>query len=124
MPANHKVSIAWQIVFTFLPIVNFWAFYRIRKLQRYLLYIFVPEIIITTIYVSYLYGALLSTIVTSPTADVSESFMAYDKDPTLEILTQVASWGFQGFAIYLVIIWSRKHNRQFDQPLAQDEPPK
>ena len=44
MPAHTKVSVAWQTVFTFLPIVNFWAFYRMRKLCKYVLYVIVPSI--------------------------------------------------------------------------------
>jgi hypothetical protein len=34
LPANHKVSVGWQIVFTFIIVLNFWAFYRIRKLRK------------------------------------------------------------------------------------------
>ena len=38
------------------------------------------------------------------------------------VLRNVISWGLQAFAIYLVIIWSRQHNRQFDQPTTKTEP--
>jgi hypothetical protein len=54
MPANHKVSVGWQIVFTFIPIVNFWAFYRIRKLRKYVLYVVAPSIIVSLAYISYI----------------------------------------------------------------------
>jgi len=47
---NQKVSVAWQIVFTFIPVVNFWAFYRIRKLRKYVLYILVPSLIVGIAY--------------------------------------------------------------------------
>ena len=32
-----RVTIRWQCVFAFIPIINFWASYRIRKLRKYLL---------------------------------------------------------------------------------------
>lgn len=108
VPANSKVSVGWQIVFTFLPIVNFWAFYRIRKLRRYVLYVIVPEIILSIIIVA----SFFSSPVSSP----------YDfvvPNPAISIMGNVVSIGLQALSIYLVIIWSRQHNRQFDQPTAQ-----
>ncbi|HEX2556733.1 MAG TPA: hypothetical protein VHK86_00290, partial [Nitrososphaera sp.] len=54
MPANHKVSVAWQIVFTFIPILNLWAFYRIRKLRKYLLFVVVPSIIVSILLLAYI----------------------------------------------------------------------
>jgi len=56
MPANHKVSVAWQIVATFVPIANFWAFYRIRKLRKYVLYVIVPEIVVSIALLAYYYS--------------------------------------------------------------------
>jgi hypothetical protein len=106
-------------VFAFLPIIDLWAFYRIRKLRKYVLYVIVPQIAITTVYFWYIYGSLFSAVINDPRADLSESFMAYDKNDMLEVLTQVVSWGLLAFSIYLVIIWSRQHNRQFDQPTQQ-----
>lgn len=102
MPADHKVRVAWQIVFTFLPIVNLWAFYRIRKLRKYLLFVFVPSIVLIG-YVSYI-GAWFSV----PT-EVWHLFTPLS----------MISWGLQGFAIYLVIIWSRLHNRRVDASTGQ-----
>jgi len=37
MKIPTKVSVRWQCVFAFLPIINLWAAYRIRKLRRFLL---------------------------------------------------------------------------------------
>jgi hypothetical protein len=47
MPANNKVSVCWQIVFTFLPVLNFWASYRIRKLRKHVLHVTAPEIAVS-----------------------------------------------------------------------------
>ena len=98
MPANHKVSVGWQIVFTFIAILNLWAFYRIRKLRKYLLYVFVPSVIIAG-YLSY----------------NGSWFMVTDIRILLAPSTLI-SMGIQVLAVYLVIIWSRQHNKQFDQP--------
>jgi hypothetical protein len=107
LPANHKVTVAWQIVFTFLPVVNFWAFYRIRKLRKYVLYVVLPTAI-----------TLLVVINEQPIDDIKQlvtlSYLSYH----LVIAEQLIGIGIQGFAIYLVIIWSRQHNRQFDAPPA------
>ena len=46
MPAKIKVSLGWQIVFMFIPIVNFWAFYRIQKLRRFVAFVGIPALII------------------------------------------------------------------------------
>lgn len=108
MPANTKVSVAWQIVFTFLPIVNFWAFYRIRKLRRYLLFVIVPEIVISIVIIASMYSR--------PTASPYD-FVA--PNYTVWALGNVISIGLQGLAIYLVIIWSRLHNRRVDASTGQ-----
>lgn len=62
MPANSKVSVGWQIVFTFLPIVNFWAFYRIRKRRRYVLYVIMPSIVVSIVSYSYLHANPLRSL--------------------------------------------------------------
>lgn len=105
MPANHKVSVGWQIVFTFLPIVNFWAFYRIRKLRKFVLYVLVPEILVLTIIIASMYSR--------PTASPYDFVVP---DSSVWTIGNVISIGLQALAIYLVIIWSRQHNKQFDQP--------
>lgn len=45
MPATGKVSVGWQIVFALIPFLDLWAFYRIRKLRKYLLFTAVPTFI-------------------------------------------------------------------------------
>jgi hypothetical protein len=106
MPANHKVSVTWQIVFTFLPVVNLWAFYRIRKLRKYLLYVFLPSSILSIGYIAYYYSIGLGN--DFATFDFNAPpFLAY-------LLPNIIGWSLQGLAIYLVIIWSRQHNIQFN----------
>jgi hypothetical protein len=118
MPTNHKVSVAWQIVFTFIPIADLWAYYRIKKLGKYLLYIYLPTSIISGVYLT----SIISAIFSDPN-------FASRNDPTfiynspLYFVTIGLSWALHGFAIYLIIIWSRQHNKQFDQPTSQSAAP-
>jgi len=119
MPANHKVSVAWQIVATFVIIANFWAFYRIRKLRKYLLYVYVPSIIISTAVAAYVSSTGL-WVASSGGEPVYEPFVL----PPAFYAIYAISAGLQALAIYLAIIWSREHNRKFDQPVnRKDSPP-
>ncbi|MCI0557704.1 MAG: hypothetical protein MN733_04360 [Nitrososphaera sp.] len=108
MPASHNVSVAWQIVALFVPIVNFWAFYRIRKLRKYMLYVFVPSIATSIALVWYISDTGLW--VSQDTAIPLTPFV---------VASYAISWALFGFAIYLVIIWSREHNQNFDAPPSQ-----
>lgn len=103
MPANHKVSVAWQIVALFVPIANFWAFYRIRKLRKYLLYVFVPSVVTSV---------ALTWYISDGGYFASSSIDALFFPPI--VLANVLSWGLFGFSIYLVTRWSREHNHKFD----------
>jgi len=155
MPADRRVSVAWQIVASFIPIVNLWAFYRIRKLQKYLLYVIVPVITLSVLFSEAFFGDLYYYLSTGrQTAwganddPFGQSGLNYTKheqlivervgpgDPwsPLGIVFRVfASYGgfagvtriaFQGLAIYLVIRWSREHNKKFDQSAGKiDSPP-
>ncbi len=113
MPANHKVSVGWQIVFTFITGLNFWAFYRIRKLRKYVLYIVVPSIALSI--VSYYYTTTYLPRFT-PWGDNGLAFGDPYQEFAISIITAVVGLCIQGFAIYLVIIWSRMHNRTFNTP--------
>jgi hypothetical protein len=112
---QNKVSVGWQIVFTFIPIVNFWAFYRIRKLRKYVLYVVVPSVVFVTAYLAYYFNSYYFHSFFGP-VEPPVHF-----DPLVYALPQVIGSGLQGFAIYLVIIWSRQHNRNFDLQPAQTE---
>jgi hypothetical protein len=120
MPADHKVSVAWQIVFTFIPIANFWAFHRISKLRKYVLYVIVPMIA-----VSVAISAYISSI--SDALEASFGYPGYfdlisgnlSTMSLLSLASNAIGIGLHAFAIYLMIIWSRQHNKQFDPPAVQ-----
>jgi hypothetical protein len=148
LPANHKVSVAWQIVFTFLPIVNLWAFYRIRRLTKYFLYVILPSIVFTIaisvgLFSWTLGGGFIGSLdwqgngydltlepdsksLNPGTYDVvpmqNNETVTFGRNVTnsgylrplpidIENISYVVSLALQAFSIYLVIIWSRQHNK-------------
>jgi hypothetical protein len=140
LPADHKVSVAWQIVFTFIPFVNFWAFYRIRKLRKYLLFVVLPVVLITSLFAGAFFGDILYLVfsgfrtasgqesnvtsvpegenVVNKTRVINRVEVWHPFDPAAG-LNSIALWvrvAFQAFAIYLVIKWSREHNLKFTSP--------
>jgi len=121
---DRKVSVAWQIVFTFLPVIDFWGFYRIRKLRKYLLYVFVPSIV-SAAYFWFYYswgivesrGAETLALPGRPPPD----YYSLDQSTIIPMISLGVA--LQAFAIYLIIIWSRAHNRNFDTTTTNVEPP-
>ena len=82
----------------------------------------VPEIVIGITFGVYLSNAMLSS--RGLTGSLEPPALWFGPNPeynTITIIYQVIGWALQGLSIYLVIIWSRQHNRQFDQPNAQVE---
>ena len=112
MPAKGPVSILWQIIFVvFVPILDLWAFYRIKKLRKYLLYVYVPQIIIGVIITSF----ILSMVFEENSLDRLESFSddLQGNDLILVVSNIVLGLGFTIFSIYLIATWSEKWNKQF-----------
>ena len=114
MPAKGPVSILWQILFVvFIPILDLWAFYRIKKLQRYLLYVYLPQLIIGGI----IAGFILNSIFEETSLDRLESLSddLQENDLLLIISNIVLGLGFTIFSIYLIATWSEKWNKQFEK---------
>ena len=112
MPATGPVRIIWQIIFTFIPIVDLWAFYRIKKLRRYFLYVVIPAFaVMITLGVGISIASLDSPMFDDPTMD---PFMS--EDPAfmlLNIFSSAIGIGFHIFSIYLIYTWSKQWNLQF-----------
>lgn len=109
MPANHKVSVGWQVVAQFIPIVDLWSAYRIRKLRKYVLYLYIPAIVNSAAYFYYYFSSKRFT----PWGDDGAAF----GDPTglaIESATTVIGFIILGVSIYLIVKWSREHNRTFE----------
>lgn len=116
MPANSKVSVGWQIVASLITGVDVWAFYRIRKLRKFLLFIIAPRAVVYGAYF-----ALLSIAIPESEIPPGATWVIYTDQ--IALVANVIGACIQGLAIYLVIIWSRQHNRQFDRPTAQQPGP-
>ncbi len=112
MPAKGPVSVLWQIIFVvFIPILDLWAFYRIKKLKKYLLYVYVPQIVIGGIIV----GIILSMAFEENSLEKLENFSEdlENNDLTLIISNILMGLGFTIFSIYLIVTWSERWNKKF-----------
>jgi hypothetical protein len=115
MPADNKVSVGWQIAALFVPIANFWAFYRIRKLRKYSAYVYLPSVAVMIAVFAYYYSSLGY----EKPFDDGSAFGASPYDfvlfnTTLFAIGSAINWCLFGLSIYLIVKWSRLHNRQFD----------
>jgi ABC-type spermidine/putrescine transport system permease subunit II len=112
MPAKGPVSVLWQIIFVvFIPFLDLWAFYRIKKLKKYLLYVYVPQIVIGGIIV----GIILSMAFEENSLEKLENFSEdlENNDLTLIISNILMGLGFTIFSIYLIVTWSERWNKKF-----------
>ena len=116
MPAEGKVSLAWQIIMVLLiPIAGIWAFYRIKRLQKAFLYIMLPEIVMVVI-------VIVAIIMMIPGEDAMDSLETFGDDELafepmvfgLTTLSSVAGLGITALAIYLIIKWTEEWNKQFE----------
>ena len=112
MPAKGKVSILWQIVFVvFVPILDLWAFYRIKKLQKYLLYVYVPQIAVAILIVVFVVNMAFEENGLQKLTEFSDGIN--NNELMLTITSTSLSLGLTIFAIYLIATWSEKWNKQF-----------
>jgi len=112
MPAKKPVSILWQIVFAvFIPIADIWAFYRIKKLRKAILYITFPSL-----------GLMMMVLVSVASimveaGDDPEKIEQIPEDLALDVglsvMSIVVSIGILIWTIYLIATWSEQWNKQF-----------
>ena len=94
MPADRRLTVWHQIVFAFLPVVTFWAFYRIGRLRKALAYIWGP---------SYVFGFLFSIL---------QEFYTTDNIVMMSIPI-IGSILIIVWVIYLMKRWTLLWNKQF-----------
>ena len=112
MPAKGKVSILWQIVFVvFIPILDLWAFYRIQKLRKYLLYVYVPQIVVGLIVVVFFISMAFEEDGMQKVTEFSDNLN--ENELLLTITSTVIGLGLTIFSIYLIATWSERWNKQF-----------
>lgn len=115
-----RVSIKWQILFSLISPLNIWAFYRIKKLRRYVLYVLVPSLVVsgvmltTAYYEAMVFDPLEQDV--SPEQKIPSYMTPIEPQvgkfdampyPLISIATSVA---FSSLSAYLVIKWSREWN--------------
>ena len=126
MPANGKVSVRWQIVFAIISPINLWAFYRIKKLRLYALYVLVPSAIISSIVIT---GMLYEMNNSENGFDINGNRYPEPTVPphmtpiepkvwkyntsTYTVFNMVTSVVLTVFSVYLAVKWSRQWNEQF-----------
>ena len=117
MPSKGPVKIVWQIIFIFIPIVDLWAFYRIKKLRKFLLMVWIPETVITTVIVIFIYGLIVAAAVfggPNILNDQTPSGKAVNDELTKNsIILYIVETGFTILSIYLIYKWSKEWNKQF-----------
>jgi hypothetical protein len=113
LPADHKVSVGWQIVALFIPIANFWAFYRIRKLRKYLLYVVLPSVATSVVATYRVFSVMPSGYLPGDDSLAFGDPFAVYRDP-MYIACLAIGWALFGLSIYLIVKWSRVHNSKFD----------
>ncbi len=106
MPAKEPVKIVWQIIFIFIPILNLWAFYRIKKFRKFLLMIWIPEGVITLL--------IIAPTIMDNVQQIMEGNPAPNDEFTITTLVlYIVETGFTILSIYLIYKWSKEWNKQF-----------
>ena len=106
---TKPVNLNWQTLFVILdffmiPTVVY-AFLRIQKFQRYLLYVFIPEMIIAFV--------IILIFPTDYECEAEWFWILYDTCQSFEVQVVYTAMygGFTVFAIYLVRKWSIEWNK-------------
>lgn len=122
MRAKDKVSIRWQVVFAIISPLNLWAFYRIKKLRKYLLCVFVPSIIVGLVLsmIGYYETMLINPLGGQMGSDYTMPLPPYMTPITPQVgkfdlipytgIGIASSIGFALFSVYLIVKWSRQWN--------------
>ena len=112
MPAKGKVSILWQIIFVvFVPIMDLWAFYRIQRLKKYLLYVYVPQIAVAIVIAVFVVNMAFEENGLEKINKFSDDLN--ENEIMLAVASTVMDLGFTILSIYLIVTWSEKWNKQF-----------
>ena len=111
MPAKGRVSVGWQMLFAIFEIPDLIASYRIKRLRRLLLYVWVPAIIISIV------GAEIIDPDYYERDCETDWLLWYFYDTCaseeLNIFDNLLSVAFIIIAVILIRKWSIEWNRQF-----------
>jgi len=106
MPATGKVSLTRQTIFVLIPVLDLIAFYKIKKLRKYLLIVYLGVVgIASTAY---------SMVVTPESWAFNDNYDPnFMMDPESWALTFPMIAITYAISIYLVRKWSREWNEKF-----------
>lgn len=121
MPAKGRVSIGWQIVFAIISPVNLWAFYRIKRLRLFVLYVMVPSIAISSIVIAGVFYEMGNPEIIEEYPEPSLPSYMTPIEPQVGkfntgkymMLNLASSIGLTVLSVYLIVKWSRQWNEQF-----------
>ena len=108
--AKGKISVVWQIIFSFIPGVLIWSFFRIKKLRLFLLMMAGPAVVITYILPIILVGPEYHEMCTSIISVMPEDSCMNE---SLFISNVILNVIYHGFKTYFIIKWTRRWNENF-----------
>jgi len=117
MPATGKVSLIRQTIYCFIPILDLYAAYHIKKLRWYLLILISSGIIlgtITSFVVPQEYEYDLDRLM-SVDGQLNWQYAILGENPETAIASIVVNQGITlAIAVYVIRRWSNHWNLQFD----------
>ena len=121
MPSKGPVSLTWQTVFCFIPIMDIVASYRVKKLRWYLL-IFIGYGSISTLIQSTINPmdetSVYNEKIYSEINGYDWSYAVLGNNPELAIASMIIHNAIAYvIAVYLIRRWSKKWNQSFNQSL-------
>lgn len=116
MPASGKVSLTRQTIYVFIPILDLYAAYHIKKLRWYLGIMILVGLGLT---------GISSTVTTTPEYDQDKimtidgqpnwGYLILGENPEIAIGMIVLHQGVSfAVAVYLIRRWSKDWNKQFE----------
>jgi len=108
--AKGKVNLVWQIIFSFIPGVLIWSFFRIKKLRLFLLMMAGPAVATVSILPLILLGPEYYETCASIINIIPDNSCVNESMLISGFIVNVI---YHGFKTYFIIKWSRKWNEDF-----------
>ena len=117
MPAKGPVSLTWQTIFCFIPIMDIVASYRVKRLRWYLL-IFLGYGALSSVIQMIIYPfeetSVYNEKIFAETTGIDWSYAILGQNPELGIASIIVHNAIAyAIAVYLIRRWSKKWNLQF-----------
>ena len=117
MPAKGKVSLTRQTIYCFIPIMDIYAAYHVKKLRWYLLIMIcvgIPMSIISSTVNPMPDESDMEKLVLE-NQEINWEYAMLGENPEVTIATTIINQAVAfAVAVYLIRRWSKKWNMQFD----------